>query len=258
MKPTTIQFSHANGFPAQTYTQLFNHLQDFNIEYVPVMGHGKYGMHPSWRPLGKELIENIEHHGHFPMVGIGHSLGGGALMYAAHWRPDLFKKIIFIDPPLFEDYKRMGFKILKILGLLDRFGPSGRAKTRRTKFESYEAAFEYFKPKSLFKNFDKKCFEDYVNHGLKPSESGGVELVFSARKEYEAFRETASLKGKVKFEMPSYFIYSDQHTVLTKNNVNWLENKYINTEFISFNGGHLFPLEQPAETADFLRKLIES
>ena len=57
--------------------------------------------------------------------------------------------------------------------------------------------------------------------------------------------------------MPSYFIYSSKHEVLQPKDIKWLQKKYINTEFISFDGGHLFPLEKPKATADLIMKLIE-
>lgn len=253
---SVIQFAHANGFPAQTYTEFFHHLAPFEVQYVPVMAHGNHGFTPDWKPLGKELIEYILQNHNQPVVGIGHSLGGAALMYAAHWRPDLFERIIFLDPPLFPNQKRIGFKVLKFIGLLDKVGPSGRAKTRKTNFESYEAAADYFRNKSLFKNFDKKCFDDYIKYGLKPSDNGGVELVFKAEKEYEAFRNTPFIGGKIRYKMPSYFIYSSEYTVLSENNLKTLQHKFVNTAFIPFDGGHLFPLEQPQFTSDLIKSLI--
>lgn len=253
---SVIQFAHANGFPAQTYTEFFRHLAPFEVQYIPVMGHGKHGFAPDWKPLGKELIEYITENHSEPVVGIGHSLGGGALMYAAYWRPDLFERIIFLDPPLFPKSKRIGFKVLKFLGLLDKVGPSGRAKTRKANFENYEAAFDYFRNKLLFKNFDEKCFEDYIKHGLKSSENGGLELVFEVEKEYEAFRNTAFIGGKVRYKMPSFFIYSSEYTVLNKKDLKTLQNKFANTEFIEFEGGHLFPLETPKNAGDLIKSLI--
>ena len=255
MKPT-IQFAHANGFPAKTYSTFFDYFSDYNIEYVPIMAHGKHGVSPNWKPLGQELVSAIKKHNKQPVIGIGHSMGGAALMYAACWQPQLFDKIIFLDPPLFPTYKRILFNIMKKIGLLDKVGPSGRAKTRRVEFDSYEAAFQYFKSKQLFKHFDERCFKDYINYGLIPNDDNGVKLVFQAQKEYQIFRNLAYLRGKVKFKMPSYFIYSSTYSVLQPNDIKWLQKKYTNTQFISFDGGHLFPLEQPKATAQLIQELI--
>ena len=253
---STIQFAHANGFPAKTYNEFFKHFEAYNLNYVPIMAHGEFGVNPNWKPLGNELIANIKEHNQTPVIGIGHSMGGAALMYAAHSQPELFDQIIFLDPPLFPIHKIRGMRLMRFFGLLDKFGPSGRAKTRKTNFDSYNTAFQYFKPKSLFKNFHPNCFEDYVKHGLVPNEKGGVELVFKAEVEYQVFRTMAHIAGKVKFKMPSYFIYSTQYTVLQPKDIEALKRKLVNTKFIPFEGGHLFPFEQPLKTAELIKNLI--
>ena len=255
MKPT-IQFAHANGFPAKTYQEFFKHFNEYDLNYVPIMAHGKFGVAPNWKPLGQELITNIKEHNQTPVAGIGHSMGGAALMYAAHWQPELFDKIIFLDPPLFPIHKIIGMRLMRFFGTLDKVGPSGRAKTRKTHFESYNSAFQYFKPKKLFKNFHPNCFEDYVKHGLKPSKNGGVELAFSASVEYQVFRTMAHIPGKIAYSMPSYFIYSAHHSVLQAKDIETLKRKFVNTQFISFEGGHLFPFEQPEKTAELIKTLI--
>ena len=257
MKPT-IQFAHANGFPAKTYNELFKHFEAYHLKYVPIMAHGEFGVAPNWKPLGKELIANIKEHNQTPVTGIGHSMGGAALMYAAHWQPQLFDKIIFLDPPLFPIHKIRGMRLMRFFGMLDKVGPSGRAKTRKTNFDSYGAAFQYFKPKRLFQNFHPNCFEDYVKHGLIPSKEGGVELAFKSKVEYQVFRTMAHIPGKITFQMPSYFIYSVNYTVLQEKDIESLKRKFVNTQFIPFEGGHLFPLEQPAETAELIKNLINS
>ena len=255
MKPT-IQFAHANGFPAKTYNELFKHFEAYHLKYVPIMAHKEFGVFPNWKPLGQELIANIKEHNQTPVIGIGHSMGGAALMYAAHWQPNLFDKIIFLDPPLFPIHKIVGMNLMRLFGMLDKVGPSGRAKTRKAHFESYDAAFQYFKPKKLFQNFHPNCFKDYVEHGLTPSSKGGLELTFKPNIEYQVFRTMAHIPGKIVFPMPSYFIYSMNYTVLQERDLKSLKRKFINTKFIPFDGGHLFPLEKPLETAQLIKKLI--
>jgi pimeloyl-ACP methyl ester carboxylesterase len=254
---STIQFAHANGFPAETYNEFFKHFKDYDLKYIPIMGHRKAGIHPNWKPLGHELIAHIKEHQQQPVIGIGHSMGGAALMYAAYWQPELFEKIVFLDPPLFRTSKRLGFDFMRLVGMVDKVGPSGKAKTRKTHFESYDAAYQYFQPKKLFKDFHPNCFKDYVEHGLTESPQGGLELAFKAEIEYQVFRTMAHIPGKIVFKMPSYFIYSKTYSVLDINDIKWLERKFINTKFIGVDGGHLFPLEQPMETANLIKNLIQ-
>ena len=93
---STIQFSHANGFPAACYQVLFEQLKPHDIQAVPVLGQGKYYPKKSWRSMAYELIENIENKDTTPVWGVGHSLGGVITLWASVLRPDLFQEWLVI------------------------------------------------------------------------------------------------------------------------------------------------------------------
>lgn len=251
-----IQFSHANGFGLKTYTHFLSFLEPYEVKGVELIGHDKYTVAPNWKPLAQELIKYIENNHDMPVIGIGHSLGGAVTLYAAEERPDLFKQVIFLDPPLFGGWKRRGMKIMKFFGQLDKIGPSGLAKKRREYFPTQQAAFDYFSSKKFFAPFDKKCFENYVEFGLKPNKEHGFELAFSKEIEYQVFRELPDLKRNTTLKMPSHFIYSNQYKVLDPKDIQWLKSNLNQTDFRPFDGGHLFPLEQPEETAELIKSLI--
>jgi pimeloyl-ACP methyl ester carboxylesterase len=252
-----IQFAHSNGFGFSTYRHLFSFLGDFDIKGVELMGHGAYEIEPNWLPLGQELIEYIEKNQTSPVIGIGHSLGGAALLYAAEARPDLFKQLIFLDPPLFNPFKRGVIQFIKAIGFYDKIAPSGMAKIRREYFSSKEEAYQYFKKKRLFKPLDDQFTRDYANYGLKENLEHGFELAFSREIESRVFENFPKLKKKILFEIPSSFIYSNQYNVLWKSDIRWLKRTLPNTNFIPIEGVHLFPQQYPAATAELIEKLIE-
>lgn len=252
-----IQFSHANGFGASTYNYFFSLLQPHQVKAIELIGHGKYPVAPNWQPLAQELIDYIETHHSSPVVGIGHSLGGAITLYAAQARPDLFQQVIFLDPPIFAPFKRNIIQFLKkYTNQYDKISPAGRAKMRRQYFKNKAMAFDYFKSKTLFKDFAPPCFEDYVNNGLKTNEKHGFELAFSRGIEYQIFRAFPKFSSAIKLEMPSHFIYSNQYNVLWKSDIRWLKKLLKSTTFIEFDGGHLFPMEQPEKLAELLKTLI--
>jgi pimeloyl-ACP methyl ester carboxylesterase len=251
-----IQFSHANGFGLKTYTHFLSFLKPYEVKGVELIGHGQYSVVPNWKPVAKELIEHIEKNNTAPVIGIGHSLGGAVTLYAAQERPDLFKQVIFLDPPLFGGWKRKGMMLMKFLGQLDKVGPSGLAKKRREFFPTKEEAFKYFSSKKFFDPFDRECFKNYVEFGLKPSKEHGFELAFSKETEYQVFRELPFIKKEMGLKIPSHFIYSNQHKVLSPKDIQWLKPALVDTQFIEFDGGHLFPLEQPNKTAQLIKSLI--
>ena len=78
----------------------------------------------------------------------------------------------------------------------------------------------------------------------------------SKETEYQGFRELPFINKEMGIKIPSQFIYSNQHKVLSPKDIQWLKTNLNQTEFISFDGGHLFPLEQPEKTADLIKSLI--
>lgn len=252
-----IQFSHANGFGASTYNHFFSLLEPHTVKAVELIGHGKYPVAPNWQPLADELIEYIENHHTEPVIGIGHSLGGAITLYAVLKRPELFRQVIFLDPPIFAPFKRGVMTFLKKrTNLYDKISPAGRTLTRKQYFKNRTEALEYFKPKSLFKNFVPESLKDYVNNGLKTNGEHGFELAFSRSVEYQVFREFPNFKSKVTLPIPSHFIYSSYYNVLWKMDINWLKSRLQGTEFIKFDGGHLFPMEKPELAGDLIKNLI--
>lgn len=269
-----IQFSHANGFPAKTYSYLFGLLADVDVHYVNCMGHGDFPLNGDLNHFADELIHTLEQRGGGPVCGVGHSSGAVATLFAAVRRPDLFKRVILLDPVLFSYFKRRGIALMKMLGRGDDIGPTRKAMTRRTDFPDRETARTYFKGKAFFRRFHPRCFDDYVNHGLK--EGGqGMTLTFSAETEVGVFRSVPLRfprgMNKVLQGMPGegepnrsvggdrvevVLVHARQSDVLWPSDIRWLRWRYPRMQMVSFDGGHLFPFEQPEETATLLRRFL--
>lgn len=251
-----IQFAHSNGFGFETYCHFFSYLKDYEIKGVELMGHNEYSVVPNWKPLGEELIRHIEKNQTIPVIGIGHSLGGAALLYAVEARPDLFQQIIFLDPPLFNPFKRTVMSLIKKMGWYDKIAPSGMARVRRQYFLSKEEAYKYFKNKKLFEPLNDQFTRDYASFGLKKHSEYGFELAFSREIECEIFRNFPKINDKIPFSLPSSFVYSNEHKVLWKSDIKWLKKILPNTRFIPFEGVHLFPQQYPENTAELIKKII--
>lgn len=250
-----IHFAAANGFPSRTYEYLFAKMDFAEIDFINIIGHKPSHNKANNGFLKDELIEHLDVNFNEPVVGIGHSAGGATLMLAASERPDLFERIILIDPPLFSHNKRLGVGIARFLGLWQRYGPVQKATNRRAKFSNKEEAFNYWKEKPLFKNFHKECFASYVEHGLVECE-GGVELSFKAAVEADIFRNLVVNFPKKMSHIKATLIFAEKGDLLWESDIAWWKKTHPNFELIGFEGRHLFPLEQPDETVNFLKKLI--
>jgi len=248
-----IQFSHANGFPALSYSYLFDLLKPHEIRCVDKFGHGKYRIIDKWDPMVDELIDDIDIHYTEPVVALGHSLGGILSLFASDRRPELFRMVIVMDSPIFTNYYR----------LLIRFAQKAKidspvAKTairRRKQFKSYEDAYDYLKERKLFKPFNEKCFSDYIKYGFEPFE-GGVKLAYDTDVEYRIFQYMPTFFKTFKMKMPSYFIHALHGDVAKISNKKWIERNFKGIQLIPFDGSHMFPFEKPVETAELVKKLI--
>jgi len=100
-----IQFSHANGFPAKTYTALFDHLKEHKISAINILAENTNPNEINWYDMRDDVLENIEQQGE-AVIGIGHSFGGVLTLLAAAKKPELFQSIILLDPASFFSTKK--------------------------------------------------------------------------------------------------------------------------------------------------------
>ena len=255
---TPIHFAHSNGFPASSYSHFFKYLSPHPISFIECLGHNGYSVKTDWRPLGDEIIESVESQHQEPVIGVGHSLGAVSIFFAAQKRPDLFSKIIIMDPPILQFAKRWAFATARKLGLLSLIpSPAQKSKKRRQDFETKEEAYEYWRNKKLFQHFDENCFRDYVEYGLKPS-GEKFTLTFSAEIEHKIFCTAPLILGKTILEIPSFFIYSTSQQVLKDSDIKANKRIFRKTVFIPAEGGHMFPLEKPETTASIIKSIINT
>ena len=170
-------------------------------------------------------------------------------------KPDMFKKIIVLDPVLFSKRKRYVIWLLRKLGFTDWLGVTKKAKKRRTHFSDLEEVRKIYQQKALFKDFHPKCFEDYLKHGFIRSENG-VELAFSKDVEADVFRYIQIKVPANLDKLDGVLIYGNTSDTFWKSDMKWWKRNFPNFEIIPFDGGHLFPFEKPEETAKLLNKYI--
>lgn len=263
MSKTLINFVHANGFPAGSYSALFS---SFPEEYQ-VISHEKYGhntqypVKDNWQPLVDELISFVKQqlliNNQQQVINVGHSFGGVISFIAACQQPELFKGLIMLDPPVLSGSTAVAVRLLKKTRWINKFSPAGRAESRRTQWPLGTDIANLFAHKKLFKDFDKRCLDDYISHGVI-ERNNQLELAFSAQVEADIFRNLAvNLSSyKNKLSVPASLIYADKTDVFPhvyfKKFVKL--NKSINLQVTT--GGHMFPLERPEDTAQLITDTI--
>lgn len=249
-----IQFSHANGFPAKTYSYMFDQLKEYKISAVNIIGDSTDHKDINMFDLRDELIQNVLQHGE-PVIGVGHSFGGVLTLLAASNNPELFKNIVLLDPPIFSPIKSTVIKILRMLGIEDWVSPAGKSKKRRDKFASKRDAKTLFMSNKLFKNFHPQILNDYVTHGLKKNKNG-VELTIPVVKEIAIFHNSLILYSKCLRNVKGSLIYGAKNPILWASDLSWINHNFVNLKLLPFPGSHLFPFENPKSTALMIKRCL--
>ncbi len=264
MKKDIIHFSHANGFPAKSYQAMFDALNEhYEIGYIETLAHNSnYPVSQNWPHLVDELIEYLQNTYDQPVIAVGHSFGAVLNYMAAQRRPDLIKQVILLDAPILERVGSLVVRLAKTLGFIDKITPAGRTEGRQETWPNQAQAIEYFKGKSLFKNVDERCLNDYVKFGTEPiigtGADEGVRLRFKADTEVKIYRTIPHNlhRSYANLKVPGAMIYGRQSNVVRPFQVRYMR-KSMGLYTCWLSGSHLFPLECPEVTAETIHQTIK-
>jgi pimeloyl-ACP methyl ester carboxylesterase len=254
-----VHFAHANSFPAGSYRKLFKALPShFQVLALEKFGHtSRFPISGNWLNPAAELIDFVERSNTAPVYAIGHSFGAVISYIAVCKRPDLFKGLIMLDPPLITGLTRLMFKLLKFTPLVDKITGAGKTEIRCKSWAQNTDIVAYFKARSLFKNMDDECVKDYVD-AVTELNKGHYNLSFDTDVEANIFRNVPhninSYNGQLK--VPSLLVTGQYTTVCIPRLINPFV-KATKIEHKRFaNGGHMFPLEAPIKTAELIASTI--
>ena len=242
-----IFFAHANGFPAEVYGDLFRQLSSLNIDYISMLAHGEYPIKNSWKDVVPEIINYFENNYNEPVWAIGHSFGAVVLAFAAEQKPNLFKGLIMMDPPVLSRGIRWVLGITQCLGISQYIMPLAKKSAKRSdQFPSREFVAEKLRKKFLFKLFGPVSFDNYIKYGFLDTDQG-ITLRFKKEIETKIFALTPPFYKPIKLNIPSFFLYASYGDIADTRTIESIKHLFPKTEFIPFEGGHLFPLEQTKE-----------
>ncbi|WP_420450699.1 alpha/beta fold hydrolase [Ilumatobacter sp.] len=183
-----VLLSHATGFHGWCYLPIADRLAERTTAYaLDYRGHGSTPRPEDWAVdwdrYGDDAIaaaEAIAPDG--GLVAFGHSMGGAALLMAAHRRPGLFDLIVAFEPIVFDPSQARA----------EEPSPLVRsARRRRPSFESFEAAIENYSSKPPMQAFDPDVVRLYVGHGFRPAPEG-VRLACDPEHEARTFETGAT------------------------------------------------------------------
>jgi lipase len=168
----TIFFAHATGFHARVWDPVIARMPDRHVVAVDQRGHGRSEKVEirDWHDLGQDLAALVEHLGLADAVGVGHSMGGHALVAAAAQWPGSFRRLLLVDPVIAspDDYPdHEGGWTIDLPG----GGPHPTSK-RKNRFASPDAMFERFRDRHPYSLFEPAALRAYCDYGLLPAPDG--------------------------------------------------------------------------------------
>ena len=131
-----VIFSHANSFPAGTYSLLFDLLQQrgMQVQALDRLGHDpRFPVSDNWPHLVDQLAEFVHAQtpkGSEPPYLVGHSLGGFVSVMTAAKYPELARGVLMLDSPLISGWRATTLGVAKRTQLVGSVSP-GKVSARR-------------------------------------------------------------------------------------------------------------------------------
>ena len=165
----TVLLIHATGFHARCWDGVVRSLgaRAGHVVALDLRGHGrssKTGPYP-WSAFGADVAAFVAALDLQDVLGVGHSMGGHALVQAAAEHPSRFARLLLVDPTILDPAT---YRDVPSFASAEEH-PVAR---RRNRWQSAEEMIERFEGRTPFSLWNREVLEDYCRHGLNPAPDG--------------------------------------------------------------------------------------
>lgn len=185
-----LHFSHANGIPVLAYEPLLREL----AKTYRVLGLGLRGQlggasdgPRSWHQLASDLERFLDSLEVKSIYAVGHSIGGIVSMFCAARRPDLFSRLVMIEPVLLPPDLIRVIRQSRLAGSKEHSPLAVRALARKNGWADKTEALDYFRGRNMFEGWRDEFLRAYVENCLTPAPHGGLMLLCPPEVEAQGF-----------------------------------------------------------------------
>ncbi len=163
--------AHCTGMCAAAWSPLLEDLgagDRISAVSVDHRGHGRSNASitsMAWEAHAADLLATVDSYDMAKPIGIGHSMGGAALLLAEQARPGTFAALWIYEPIVLPPTARSGGNSL-----------ADGARRRRETFASESAAYEVFSSKPPLNELSTAALLAYVRYGFRELPDGSITL----------------------------------------------------------------------------------
>ena len=260
-----LHFLHGNGFCGLTLAPLAGALSspDQPLLFTDLPGHGiaptPEATHPDWNDMGRRVADSLASRSDRPVTAIGHSMGGVVTLLAAAQFPDLFRRVVLLDPVLFIREIVFYQRVMRVTGLWRRRALVRSANDRRSSWPDKLAMAEDLGKKRLYRDWHPDALQAFVDYGSCDDGQSGVRLACSPQWEAANFGayprklwhaiSTVKVPVDIVVASKSYpFIPPAVRRAVASNPA---------IKAHQFEGGHCFPMEFPEVAGAFISDILK-
>lgn len=257
-----ILFAHATGLHGLVWRPAAEFLtQRAHCFATDLRGHGDAGsqidIDAVWDGFGLDGLAAASAISARDVVGVGHSLGGAALVLAELKSPGTFRHLCLYEPAIHAPGSSTLLRDSKIAigGAMARI-----ASRRRASFPSVGAALAHYVDKPPMATFQAAVLGAYVRHGFRAGPAGMVELKCTPETEAGIYLAAAhdheELNQLAEITCPVTLMCGSESTDFQRCSVYALA-EYLGQEPVVLSGAdHFGPLQNPRQFAEAVARHV--
>jgi pimeloyl-ACP methyl ester carboxylesterase len=249
---------HATGFHGRVWEPFVPPLREhFSVIALDQRGHGDSdkpdGLY-AWPKFGDDVLAVVGHLGLENPVGLGHSAGATALVFAESSRPGTFSRLVLMDPTLLPpEYREVapgGFNPM-----------SEQARRRRAVWDSHDEMIDRLRTGSPLAGWREDFLRAYVTYGTEAQPDGTVRLKCPPEIEAQVYATAPTNDGWDRLGdlgCPTLFLTGETSPMWSGDRGELAAARIPFGRWERIVGGHFFPMEQPDEASErSLRFLLD-
>lgn len=167
----TVVFAHATGFHARCWDRVIASLPaERHVIALDQRGHGRSAKVPpfNWESFGGDLTAFVRAMDLERIVGVGHSMGGHAVVQAAANETARFDRLVLVDPVIMDPALYASLK--SVMGTQQ---PKDHPTSKRNNlWQSWREMFDRLSGRGSFSVWRADVLEDYCRYGVLPNPDG--------------------------------------------------------------------------------------